>query len=462
MIALGEEAVFMGMAVPAVKISRFGQWTLAAVLGAIVPAIMFYVFLFGSWDFAVTPPWAWLTISIVPLASSILLFLRSPRLAKAIRPVCAIFVSHAVVMLAMLDFEPWTSVAAISLVLDLLLVATTLPSALRLCVPSRFSRATFFWVSSLFGICGPLALANGVIVMWRAEAIAGDRPYCIQYASQTDPREYEPARTLFDLSALPMQGRLMSGGIDLFHWQYHALLVIDDGKPRFLNWSYGRERFLDEVSRVGGSSPELICRPERHYATRLPIWWHQPANIDLSIGDHHFSIPESYRPPKALRYFSRYDVLGDFLVLNAVPPDFEAFDPKRHHRLLQFWSEVWIGKSDALDLLSIYNRRLAQNNNPKIDEEFNLRKTEWSGLNRGIGFTATLYTAYDDTGGLKRLVDCAQQIPRPPGPWAPQCRYTFVDNGLSLSFLIEDPSQWRATELGLIQVLSSFEIKPGP
>jgi hypothetical protein len=446
----------------AVQIPRFRKWTFAAVLGAIVPAIVFYVFLFGSWDFVVTPPWAWLTISIVPLASSTLLFLRPRRLVNAIRPLCAFFVLHAVVMLAMLNFEPWTSAAAISLVLDLLLVATTLPPALRLCVPSRFSRATVFWVSSLFGLCVPLALANGVVVMWRAEVIAGDRPYCIQYASQTDSFEYEPARTLFDLSALQMQGRLMSGGMDLFHWQYHALLVIDDGKPRFLNWSYGRENFLDEVTRVGGSSPPLICRPERHYATRLPIWWHQPANIDLSIGDHHFSIPESYRPRKALRYFSGYDVRGDFIVLNAVPPDFEAFDPKTHHRLLQFWSEVWIGKSDTLDLLSIYNRRLAQSNNPKIDEEFNLTKTEWSGLNRGTGFITTLYTAYDDTGGLKRLVDCAQQIPRPPAPSAPQCRCTFVDNGLSFSFLIEDPSQWKAIEHGLSQVMSSFEIKPAP
>src|SRR5215470_17108097 len=88
-----------------------------------------------------------------------------------------------------------------------------------------------FWVGL------PAALANGIVVTWRAEAIAGDRPYCIQYASQTDAFAYEPARTLFDISALKMrqrQGKAAGLSGAWIVWQDHGVLIIADTKLSFL------------------------------------------------------------------------------------------------------------------------------------------------------------------------------------------------------------------------------------
>jgi hypothetical protein len=119
---------------------------------------------------------------------------------------------HAALMFGLWEFDFWPAVTGMALFLDLLLIAVIFRPALDIRPLRRFSSATIFWVAVLFGVGLPAALTNGIVVMWRAEAIAGDRPYCIQYASQTDAYAYESARTLFDLSALKMQQRLATPG----------------------------------------------------------------------------------------------------------------------------------------------------------------------------------------------------------------------------------------------------------
>jgi hypothetical protein len=197
-------------------------------------------FLEGHLDFDAEPPWSWAIVLTIPLAGSMLLFLRSRRPSKVIWIACAILTLHAATVIGMLaSGQSWFPIFEMSLFLDLLLIAAVLPAAVRSKPLGGFSRATVFWVSVFFGICLPVALANGIMVVSRAETIAGNRPYCIQYASQTDAFAYEGARTLFDLSALKMQSRIMAGGSTAYYFQYHGVLVVQDvGKLSFFNWSY--------------------------------------------------------------------------------------------------------------------------------------------------------------------------------------------------------------------------------
>jgi hypothetical protein len=143
-----------------------------------------------------------------------------------------------------------------------------------------FSKATFLWTGSLFGIGLPLMAANAGVVIWRAESIAGERPYCIEFASQTDVFAYEPVKTLFDLTALKMQARLVFGQTGtLFTNQHHAILAIQGERTTFLNWSYWQENFLEEVKNRNWYdepgkrylNPGVRCRFETHFARRLPL-----------------------------------------------------------------------------------------------------------------------------------------------------------------------------------------------
>jgi len=262
------------------------SWVLPPLLSAIIPAITFNI-LMNDWTLDTEPPWSWVMVSVIPLASSALLVLQGRWLLTASRTACAILTSCAVIILV---FGWWRHTAGrVSLFIALLLVAVVLPAALGVIPFGRFAKATIFWIAHLFGLGFPAALANSVVVMSRAESIAGDRPYCIQYASQTDAFAYEPVRTLFDLSALKMRQRLGTAGFTgtQFTWQDHAILVINDDKFTFFNWSYKQETFLDEVrNRLyygdparAHLAPEVFCTPQRHYTKHLPIWQSTPANL---------------------------------------------------------------------------------------------------------------------------------------------------------------------------------------
>ncbi len=94
---------------------------------------------------------------------------------------------------------------------------------------------------------------------------------------------HEPARTLLHLSPFYMLSRLTGNGngILTYHFQQHGMLVIDDGPGRqYLNWSYMRETFVDEVANwhtqpilpKGAKNPPplVTCKPEPHFARKLP------------------------------------------------------------------------------------------------------------------------------------------------------------------------------------------------
>src|SRR5215467_13504499 len=81
-----------------VRIRWTGKGVRAALLGAILPVTAFGDLLAERYDFDAEPPWSWVTISIVPLASSILLFLPTSRLPPALVSARAMLIVHATIM----------------------------------------------------------------------------------------------------------------------------------------------------------------------------------------------------------------------------------------------------------------------------------------------------------------------------------------------------------------------------
>ncbi len=206
---------------------EFLKWTLAALAGAVLPAAGFCLVLLGT-AWTVQPSWVPLTISIVPLAAGLLLPLPAARFEKVYRRAFWAFVLHAALMGAMIEAGWWTFAAGVSLFVDVMLIFAPggTPGGRK-----RLSKSMIFWVAALFGLCFPLTALNAIVVARQAEAIAAGRPYCIQYASQTDGLRHEPARTLLHLSPFYMLSRLTGNGngILTYHFQQHGMLVIDDG-----------------------------------------------------------------------------------------------------------------------------------------------------------------------------------------------------------------------------------------
>lgn len=433
----------------------------AAVLGAMIPAIAFHELLAHRWDFNAEPPWSWATISIVPLASSILLFLPTSRLLMALVSARTMLIMHATIMAGMLVVGLWPSVAGWSLILDLALIAAiSFRPQERLRPLGRYARSTIFWLAALFGAGLPIALAHGFVVFWRAEAIAGDRPYCIQYASQTDAFAYEPARTLFDLSALKMQQRLGTAGFTgtQFIWQHPAVLIVDDGTPSFFRWSYSQEDFLDEMAyrrlfdsdeilrMLAYSTPRVFCNPALHYGRSLAVWTPSPTSFETTIAGHRLSIPESYLPRKE----------GQALIIDAVSPDFAPYAPTYDRHKLRYWQhsyDVRIVDANSVDLSALFDKRTSSATSTEaLAPQLNLQRTQ---LFRGKFPTAQILTASDDAGRITDLIDCWAGGVRIPAE--PYCRYLLTDGGLSFDLSIDDPSQWQDIKQKLTVLLASFE-----
>ena len=444
------------MAEPEEKMRQLGKWLLAALFGAIVPMLTFFSLLTWSWNFAAEPAWSWITVPVLPIASLTLLFLPDRGISKGVRFACAMFALHAVAMTVMLALEIWPSIAGASLSIDLMLLAAVLWPSVTAKPLGRLAKMTIVWIGTLFGACFLLALANGMVVAWRADAIAGYRPYCIQYASQTDLFAYEPARTLFDLSALKMQVRLIGGGAHAqYRFQHHAILIVDDGVYRFLNWSYWKEDFLDEVvdrklfrDASPGYKPRVACKLESHYATRLSVWSRDPRNFEISIANHRFSIPEEYRP--------RGD--GPALTINAVPPDFAPYDRQKSHLPAQFFSDILVRDEVSVNMAERLKKRMTSFPEARtVPSEFDLNKIELYvngiGANPTRRHLVTIYTAYDSAGQLTKMIDCG---PVDMDPRTPRCRFMFATDGLIFNLSIKDPSQWLAIERSLVNLFTSW------
>lgn len=397
--------------------SHFAGWLWAGLLGGILPLFAAYALLSWSWDFSAQPVWSWLTLGIIPFGCLPLLFLSDRLILKISRPIALILLLHALTMAGLLFFGIWPAVAGFALFIDLLLAGVLIRPAVGR-QPGRILKTTIFWLATVFGLGVPLAYLAAELVVSRAEAMAGDRPYCLQYASQSRPYDYEAARTLFDLSALKMQARLLTGGSTAFHFQHHALLIIDDGKRQFFNWSYRQLEFMDEVSERklfrepnhAWRAPSVMCQPSPHFGRRLPIWSASIGDYRTSVGSHRLNIPLEFRPRK----------MNDRLAIAATLPDFKPIDEMRRSNPAQVTSNIAIVTSGEADLQSLFLRRTEPFDVKSVEPEFGLEKTDvylrgtQSAQSQARTPAFTLYLAKDSSGQPIRFMECGSHFGTSP------------------------------------------------
>ena len=128
----------------------------------------------------------------------------------------------------------------------------------------------------------PIALfftCDQYIVIYRAQEIAGDRPYCILVP--TPYKLYATATQLWQLSAVRMRAlyQLTTGSRGGYYVTNHALLVLDNPRE-YLNWSYRAENFVfDPLINIThgfdrNGEPLAVmqfrpCVPERDFVATL-------------------------------------------------------------------------------------------------------------------------------------------------------------------------------------------------
>jgi hypothetical protein len=103
-------------------------------------------------------------------------------------------------------------------------------------------------------------------VIQAAEAIAGDKPYCIQVASSR-PFGYL-AQSKLAFAPLTMRTKCREG----WCFENHAVLAVDgDDGRKLMNWSYRFGEFRNEVLNAKTKPEPVRCQPRPHFARDLPL-----------------------------------------------------------------------------------------------------------------------------------------------------------------------------------------------
>lgn len=116
---------------------------------------------------------------------------------------------------------------------------------------------------------------NQYVVLNRAEALARERPYCIEVADSEHRASYIQATRLSDLSWGRMHSKLIYVAYDTFYtFKYHAIMMLK--QPDELdNWSYWAENFVPDIRNDANGQRWAMdhnpdCSPTLHFAKRLP------------------------------------------------------------------------------------------------------------------------------------------------------------------------------------------------
>lgn len=304
--------------------------------------------------------------------------------------------------------------------------------------PGPFVRAAsmgFRW--SLVGLI-VAAAAMPILVAKKAEAIAGNAPYCIQVASRKDV--HKPARTMLDLSGLTMKARGM------LLEQQHALLVVGKGEAkRLYNWSYRNRAFVDE-SAYGKTPrywPALYCAPQTGFVRRLPLLIPEESEgLYVQILGREYQIPGAYRPNTRGGYHPKLSLAAD--APNFAPHDSPLNDNPRtrleyDHRFVKIWfspGDAWFNRIELSDDESALTE----------GEEFGLAKRTVQG--QEASSRNPQYYLRDADGRLTTLIEC--------GPAA--CRHRFLYDGLLFDFSQSraDMADWAELQQRLIRLMDSF------
>jgi hypothetical protein len=118
-------------------------------------------------------------------------------------------------------------------------------------------------------VAGPIACLflwsalNITILEWRALAVAGSDPYCVQ-VPEDNYGQYKAVTRQGELAGLWMQTPVTYGGGSTdYQFAFHAVLVVSKGdQDRFYNWSYFAQNFVPVSDRsINGLGLRARCEP---------------------------------------------------------------------------------------------------------------------------------------------------------------------------------------------------------
>lgn len=296
------------------------------------------------------------------------------------------------------------------------------------------------------------------IVVWRAESIAKGQPYCIQFASQTDMFAYEAPTALFDFNGLKMRARMSNAGgaKDLF-FQHHAILIVENqNKKQYLNWSYRQQNFVNEViDRHLGRTPRIHCIPEQHFALHLPFIFEEKGKKSrVNVGNRSYVVPQAYRPR-----VGTYGKITPMLCLTMRTPNLEPYTAKQDG-ISQYNYDVYVRQIEDNYLNGLLQKSYDQPywTIQAAGEEFNLKKILLRNNRTDYKLQDSIYFNRGNSGVITTLIRCDNE----KYPWARgtlPCEHYFVRDNLLYEFRYkkEHLGSWYTMEQRLVDLVKSFE-----
>lgn len=127
----------------------------------------------------------------------------------------------------------------------------------------------------MLAVLSPAAIfGTAQFVLYKADQIASNAPYCIQVATQNSVGRYKPVKSVWQLTILAMHARYQSlGGSDTFQFAFHGVLVVARSeRVELQHWSWTNFSWL-EISEGERNAlrVEASCTPSRGFKDELPI-----------------------------------------------------------------------------------------------------------------------------------------------------------------------------------------------
>ncbi len=272
------------------------------------------------------------------------------------------------------------------------------------------------WHLRAGAIAALLTYILGLVYLWpdpraaivRAQAIAGDRPYCIQVAQGVlGVTGYRPAASKLDLAGMTMRAA---------GFQFHAVMAVDRGGDFDLyNWSYRQHDWMPLANREH-AQPVISCRTQNGFVEALPLLKFAGSSAIRQFGNRSLRVPDRYRPaflPDATMTFI------------ARAPEFGSVSYCPELRLC------------LIDMITV-------------------SLLPGSGM---VWFPQNELTRFREgsvESGTATHVECASLDPNA------QCTHTFVSDGLVFSFKYPQHQlpQWRQMQGRVLALYRSFEVDP--
>lgn len=135
--------------------------------------------------------------------------------------------------------------------------------------------AVIFRLALLLAVLSPaLLFGTASFVLYQAERVAEDRPFCVQYADQNAVTRYTPVESLWQLTFVAMHARYLGlGGAASERFSLPGVLVIDQSDHADLwrwSWTSLNWTLLSEGEQKG-MRLQAICDPRVNFGDDLPV-----------------------------------------------------------------------------------------------------------------------------------------------------------------------------------------------